>query len=155
MTTIDPQAPVMVTGATGYVAGRLVEKLLEKGHTVHAAVRDPENQVKIFSPEGKPLRDIGRRGGRRLIGPWQADGMAFAAGIAVDAKGQLWVAEADSSPKRISVWNAANGAPAKEFFGPTAYGALGGAINPLDPNLMVGIMIEVPSAALTAPILAR
>ena len=46
MTTIDPQAPVMVTGATGYVAGRLVEKLLEKGHTVHAAVRDPENRKK-------------------------------------------------------------------------------------------------------------
>ena len=43
MTTINPQAPVMVTGATGYVAGRLVEKLLEKGHTVHAAVRDPEH----------------------------------------------------------------------------------------------------------------
>jgi hypothetical protein len=105
---------------------------------IYVAVRDPENQVKIFSPEGKTVRAIGRRGGRRLIGPWQADGMAFAAGIAVDAKGQLWVAEADSSPKRISVWNAANGAPAKEFFGPTAYGALGGAINPLDPNLMVG-----------------
>jgi dihydroflavonol-4-reductase len=47
MMTIDPQAPVMVTGATGYVAGRLVEKLLEKGHTVHAAVRDPENRKKL------------------------------------------------------------------------------------------------------------
>ncbi|MEM7585604.1 MAG: NAD-dependent epimerase/dehydratase family protein [Acidobacteriota bacterium] len=47
MTTIDPQAPVMVTGATGYVAGRLVETLLEKGHTVHAAVRDPENRGKL------------------------------------------------------------------------------------------------------------
>jgi len=47
VTTINPQAPVMVTGATGYVAGRLVEKLLEKGHTVHAAVRDPENRKKL------------------------------------------------------------------------------------------------------------
>jgi dihydroflavonol-4-reductase len=47
MTTIDPKAPVMVTGATGYVAGRLVEELLQKGHTVHAAVRDPENQKKL------------------------------------------------------------------------------------------------------------
>ena len=47
MTTINPQAPVMVTGATGYVAGRLVEKLLKEGHTVHAAVRDPQNQDKL------------------------------------------------------------------------------------------------------------
>ncbi len=47
MTTIDPQAPVLVTGATGYVAGRLVERLLQEGHTVHAAVRDPENQKKL------------------------------------------------------------------------------------------------------------
>jgi dihydroflavonol-4-reductase len=52
MTTIDPQAPVMVTGATGYVAGRLVEKLLEKGHTVHAAVRDPENRKKLKYLDG-------------------------------------------------------------------------------------------------------
>ena len=37
----------MVTGATGYVAGRLVEKLLREGHTVHAAVRDPGNRKKL------------------------------------------------------------------------------------------------------------
>ena len=47
MTTIDPKAPVLVTGATGYVAGRLVEKLLAEGHTVHAAVRDPGNTKKL------------------------------------------------------------------------------------------------------------
>jgi nucleoside-diphosphate-sugar epimerase len=37
----------MVTGATGYVAGWLVKKLLEDGLTVHAAVRDPENKEKL------------------------------------------------------------------------------------------------------------
>ncbi|MGD8440758.1 MAG: NAD-dependent epimerase/dehydratase family protein [Holophagae bacterium] len=47
MTTIDPKAPVMVTGATGYVAGQLVRNLLEKGHTVHAAVRAPDNESKL------------------------------------------------------------------------------------------------------------
>ncbi len=47
MTTIDPNAPVMVTGATGYVAGWLVKRLLEEGHTVYAAVRDPENETKL------------------------------------------------------------------------------------------------------------
>ncbi|MFT5860472.1 MAG: nucleoside-diphosphate-sugar epimerase [Flavobacteriaceae bacterium] len=43
---IDTTTPILVTGATGYVAGRLVEKLLNEGHTVHAAVRDPENKDK-------------------------------------------------------------------------------------------------------------
>lgn len=37
----------MVTGATGYVAGWLVKKLLEQGLTVHAAVRNPDNLDKI------------------------------------------------------------------------------------------------------------
>ncbi len=38
--TIPTDAPVLVTGATGYVAGRLVERLLSAGLTVHATVRD-------------------------------------------------------------------------------------------------------------------
>lgn len=37
----------MVTGATGYIAGWVVRGLLERGHTVHAAVRDPDNPRKV------------------------------------------------------------------------------------------------------------
>ncbi len=44
---IDTTKPVMVTGATGYVAGRLVEKLLNEGLTVHAPIRNPENPKKV------------------------------------------------------------------------------------------------------------
>lgn len=47
MKTIDRSKPILVTGATGYVAGWLVKKLLQAGLTVHAAVRDPNNQDKI------------------------------------------------------------------------------------------------------------
>jgi dihydroflavonol-4-reductase len=47
MTTIDKTLPVLVTGATGYVAGWIVKKLLESGTPVHAAVRDPQNKSKI------------------------------------------------------------------------------------------------------------
>lgn len=43
----DTETPVMVTGATGYVAGWLVKRLLEEGFTVHAAVRDPSNEDKV------------------------------------------------------------------------------------------------------------
>ena len=44
--TYDTSAPVLVTGATGYVAGWLVSRLLDEGFTVHAAVRDPSNAKK-------------------------------------------------------------------------------------------------------------
>lgn len=39
--------PVLVTGATGYVAGWVVKMLLDAGITVHAVVRDPDNKVKV------------------------------------------------------------------------------------------------------------
>ena len=43
---IDKSKPVLVTGATGFVAGWLVKKLLEDGITVHAAVRNPDRKEK-------------------------------------------------------------------------------------------------------------
>lgn len=46
MTKIDKSKPVMITGATGYVAGWIVKKLLEEGITVHAPIRSPENKEK-------------------------------------------------------------------------------------------------------------
>lgn len=53
MTQIDKSKPVLVTGATGYVAGWLVKKLLDEGLTVHAAVRESGNPKKIG-----PLNDL-------------------------------------------------------------------------------------------------
>ena len=45
MTTINPTAPVLVTGASGYIASWLVKYLLESGHTVHGTVRDPSKKA--------------------------------------------------------------------------------------------------------------
>lgn len=50
---MDKSKPVLVTGATGYVAGRLIEKLLQEGISVHASVRDPTNHEKL-----KNLREL-------------------------------------------------------------------------------------------------
>lgn len=47
MKQIDKTKPVLVTGATGYVAGWLVKKLLDEGITVHAAVRNPDKKEKV------------------------------------------------------------------------------------------------------------
>jgi dihydroflavonol-4-reductase len=40
------EAPVLVTGASGYIAGELVRRLLESGRTVHGTVRDPYDPAK-------------------------------------------------------------------------------------------------------------
>lgn len=41
MTSFDATSPVLVTGATGYVGGRLVPRLLDAGYRVRVLVRDP------------------------------------------------------------------------------------------------------------------
>jgi len=105
---------------------------------IYVGVREPDHQVKVFDANGRPIAEIGRKGGRPLLGPWVPDGLFAISGLAVDSAGKLWVAEADEYPKRISVWDAARGTLLRELFGPTHYGASGGAINPLDPNVMVG-----------------
>lgn len=44
---VDATSPVLVTGATGYVAGWVVRGLLEAGAHVHATVRDPDDVAKV------------------------------------------------------------------------------------------------------------
>ena len=46
MKEIDRSKPVLVTGATGYLAGWIVKELLKKGIMVHAAIRDKANKKK-------------------------------------------------------------------------------------------------------------
>lgn len=47
MTQIDKNAPVLVTGASGYIASWIVKYLLEEGRTVHATVRDPSKASSV------------------------------------------------------------------------------------------------------------
>ena len=75
----------------------------------YVAVGDPENVVKVFDRAGKPLRTIGKPGGRALLGAWDAAGMRFVSGLRVDANGVLWAAEKDAAPKRFSCWQTADG----------------------------------------------
>ncbi len=48
MALIDKTKPVLVTGASGYVAGVLVKRLLSEGITVHATVRDINDVSKTY-----------------------------------------------------------------------------------------------------------
>ena len=38
---------VCVTGATGFIAGSIVQRLLASGHTVHATCRDPNKEASV------------------------------------------------------------------------------------------------------------
>jgi outer membrane protein assembly factor BamB len=111
---------------------------IDRQGRLYVGVGEPDSQVRVHDAKGKLLGTIGRKGGRAPVGRWQADGMRFIRGMTVDAGGKLWVMEADELPKRVSVWDPATGRLVKELFGPTSYGALGGAISPADPRVMVG-----------------
>ena len=106
--------------------------------SVFASVGGATNQIVVLSKDGKIQRSIGKAGGRALLGKWDPTGLKNPTGLAVDAKGTLWVAENDTVPKRFSSWDAKSGVFKKEFLGPATYGALGGAICPADPHIMVG-----------------
>lgn len=43
----SPQNPVLVTGASGYIASWIVKYLLDAGRTVHATVRDPKRAASV------------------------------------------------------------------------------------------------------------
>ena len=44
---MDKSTPILVTGATGYIAAWIIERLLAQGYNVHATVRDPSKKDKI------------------------------------------------------------------------------------------------------------
>lgn len=57
MTNLNTSAPILVTGATGYIASWVIKNLLEQGHTVHATVRDLNRTLSF-----QHLTDIAAKG---------------------------------------------------------------------------------------------
>ena len=89
------------------------------------------NQIKVYDPKTyKRLLVIGQPGGPQ-VGVYNELQMQCPNGLAIDDVGQLWVAEADWMPKRISVWDTATGALKRSHYGPPHYGG-GGTLDPSD-----------------------
>lgn len=101
---------------------------------VYLSVRGNDQNVKVLSPQGKLLREIGAKGGRPAVGAYNANGMRNPAAIAIDSQNRLWVAEETMNPKRTSVWDADSGKLLKDLVGTTTY-AGAGSINPFDPTM--------------------
>ena len=93
------------------------------------------HQVKVFTPDGKPLRVIGKASDGNQLGLYDELKMQMPQGMAVDDRGQLWVVEAHHLPKRVSLWNATDGTYLRSHYGPPKYGG-GGVIDPLDKTRM-------------------
>jgi hypothetical protein len=121
----------------GLVAPRCVTE--DSKNRIYVSDWGSSFQVKVFSPSGAALRKIGDEGGRPWVGAWDNNGMLVPTGIAVSGDGKLWVAEDDTSPSRVSVWNPDTGAFVKEYLGPTPYGGPGSVIDPKDPTDANGI----------------
>jgi hypothetical protein len=99
---------------------------------IYLSVRGADQNIKVFSPAGLFLREIGRRGGRPLSGKFDSTGMRNPGQIAVDRFGHLWVVEETLNPKRTSVWETDTGDLWKDLIGTTSY-AGAGALDPFDP----------------------
>jgi hypothetical protein len=102
---------------------------LDPGGNIYVSVRGESHQVKVLSPEGKHLRDIGLPGAP-AAGPYNPLRLQNPEGLAIDSKGQLWVAENDYLPKRVSVWTP-DGRLLQAFYGPGKYGG-GGTLDSRD-----------------------
>ncbi len=93
--------------------------------------RGRSHQVQKFTAAGKLISAIGRPGAPE-IGVYDPRHLNNPNGVAVDSQERVWVAEADNSPRRVSLWSA-KGDLVRAFYGPTEYGG-GGTLDPQDPT---------------------
>jgi len=93
---------------------------LDAAGNVYVSLQGKTMQVWKIAPDGKVVSKYGIAGGRPEVGKFNPAGMLKPHGIGMDKNGRLWVAEADSQPKRYSVWNP-DGSLWKEFFGSMDY----------------------------------
>jgi hypothetical protein len=102
---------------------------LDASGDIYISDRGESHQVKVFSSEGKYLRAIGKPGVPKA-GAYDPLHMNNPDGLAIDARNQLWVAENDFLPKRVSVWSL-DGKLLRAFYGPGKYGG-GGTVDSSD-----------------------
>ena len=98
-----------------------------EGNLYRCATNSAEQCVKVYAPDGKFLRRIGKPGGRRE-GKYDPEAMGRPVDVAVDAKGLVWVCENSFYPKRVSVWTQ-EGTLVREYVGTPFYGG-GGSLSP-------------------------
>ncbi|NNM88086.1 MAG: hypothetical protein HKL95_06170 [Phycisphaerae bacterium] len=87
---------------------------------IHVTDEGASQQVKVFSPQGRLIQTLGKRGGRPWAGKYEATNYLEPAGIVADAQGGILTAQA-SLPKVFSRNDAATGKLLKQWFGSQGY----------------------------------
>lgn len=87
------------------------------------------HQVKVFGPGNKVASSIGVAGAPQ-VGPYNKNTMGWPMGLTTTPEGNLWVAEYNYAPKRVSVWSP-DGKLVRDMIGPPPYGG-GGWLDPTD-----------------------
>ncbi len=116
-----------------------------RARDIFIALGSPANQIQARSALDTETIDYtaGKAGGRNPGDTWDPGRLGGIRGVALDATGQLWVAEGDAVPGRISVWttDSPRGRLAHQFFAPPDPTSPI-AVDPLDPRLIVAAGCE-------------
>lgn len=96
---------------------------LDTNGTIFVSEQGASHHVRVFAADGKLLRTIGISGKPR-VGPYEPRKMNFPNGLTITRDGQLWIAETDKTPKRVSVWSS-GGKFVRALYGPSQYGGGG------------------------------
>jgi hypothetical protein len=90
--------------------------------TIYTAVGAPRHQVQLRPAEAAEgfTMSVGKSGGRIEPGPWEPGALRDIRALAVDATGQLWIAEGNEEFGRFTVWktDGREGALVREIIGP-------------------------------------
>ncbi|MFH1920748.1 MAG: hypothetical protein ABIP48_12770 [Planctomycetota bacterium] len=138
-TTTGEATPVVTAGLEAPVG-----LAVDKAANIYVSDWSDQMCVKVFSPAGERQGSVGKLGGRQAAGPYEPDGMFLPRGVSVDARGRVWVAENDFSPRRISCWNP-DRSLAVEKLGGCYYAAYGCFVFPDQPNraFSMGNLVEL------------
>lgn len=128
---------VISTGSSREITTQGLEKAtavtLDLEGNIVIADMGKDQQIKAFSATGKLLYTCGKKGGRPLSGKYMPEAVSSVSSVAVDSKGNVWVAECTDNPRRTSVWNR-RGELVKDYTGTTGYAATGTFMHESDPN---------------------
>jgi hypothetical protein len=111
------QADERITALTSVGDAMKTSKL-----TIYTALGASHHQVQlrpVEAAEGFTL-SVGKAGGRTESGPWDPEALQDIRALAVDANGQLWIAEGDDRFGRFTVWrtDGRQAALVREIIGP-------------------------------------
>jgi len=122
----------------GFVGQNPTGMAVDVQHNIYLSDNGTDQNIKVFSREGRFLHSIGTKGGRPPVGGWTQNALYRPHGITIDNENQLWVTETDTYPRRVSVWDARTGRFLRDYLGPASYGAPEASFDPLDHTTWIG-----------------